>query len=178
MKELYLALALIGLFTLFFAFTSHYIKERLFLSEALVATIFGILIGPIGLQVFKWDGPKSQETLFYFSRLILAFQIMVSGMNLPKAYLKNKYRSLLFLLIPVTLFGWIFSSLATYLLLGDIFSIVKCKFNRKEACFVIGACISPTDPILSNSVLKGRFADQHIPMRIRYLISAERLLHV
>lgn len=132
MKELYLALALIGLFTLFFAFTSHYIKERLFLSEALVATIFGIIIGPFGLEIFRWDGAKSQEILFYFSRLILAFQIMVSGMNLPKAYLKNKYRSILFLLIPVTLFEWIFSSLATYLLLGDVFSIVKCYLNERE----------------------------------------------
>lgn len=30
---------------------------------------------------------------------------------------------------------------------------------------------------MANSILKGRFADQHIPMRIRFLVSAERYLN-
>ncbi|KAF9580287.1 hypothetical protein BGW38_003129 [Lunasporangiospora selenospora] len=38
---------------------------------------------------------------------------------------------------------------------------------------VIGACVTPTDPVLSNSVVKGRFAEKHVPPRIRYLLSAE-----
>lgn len=38
---------------------------------------------------------------------------------------------------------------------------------------VIAACVTPTDPVLSNSVVKGRFAEKHVPPRIRYLLSAE-----
>lgn len=38
---------------------------------------------------------------------------------------------------------------------------------------LIGACIAPTDPVLSNSVVKGRFAEKHVPPRIRYILSAE-----
>ncbi|KAF9105974.1 hypothetical protein BGX29_010846 [Mortierella sp. GBA35] len=37
----------------------------------------------------------------------------------------------------------------------------------------IAACVTPTDPVLSNSVVKGRFAEKHVPPRIRYLLSAE-----
>ncbi|KAF9896826.1 hypothetical protein BX616_006683, partial [Lobosporangium transversale] len=35
------------------------------------------------------------------------------------------------------------------------------------------ACVTPTDPVLSNSVVKGRFAEKYVPPRIRHLLSAE-----
>ncbi|PGH01471.1 hypothetical protein AJ79_07909 [Helicocarpus griseus UAMH5409] len=38
---------------------------------------------------------------------------------------------------------------------------------------VIGACIAPTDPVLSNTIVKGRWADQHVPGPIVLLISSE-----
>lgn len=37
----------------------------------------------------------------------------------------------------------------------------------------MGACISPTDPVLANSVIKGRFADKEIPLETGQLIAAE-----
>ncbi|KAG0766417.1 hypothetical protein G6F24_003632 [Rhizopus arrhizus] len=38
---------------------------------------------------------------------------------------------------------------------------------------VIAACVCPTDPILANSVVKGRFAEKHVPAHIRNALSAE-----
>lgn len=38
---------------------------------------------------------------------------------------------------------------------------------------VIAACITPTDPVLSNTIVKGRWADQHVPPRIAQIIVAE-----
>lgn len=37
----------------------------------------------------------------------------------------------------------------------------------------MAACVTPTDPVLSNSVVKGRFAEKYVPPRIRHLLSAE-----
>ena len=37
----------------------------------------------------------------------------------------------------------------------------------------VGACITPTDPILSNSIVKGKFADKNIPKELQDLIIAE-----
>ena len=38
----------------------------------------------------------------------------------------------------------------------------------------LAACITPTDPILASSIVKGRFAEEHIPEHVRDLLSAER----
>lgn len=38
---------------------------------------------------------------------------------------------------------------------------------------VIASCATPTDPVLSNAIVKGSFADQHVSPRLRNLISAE-----
>jgi sodium/hydrogen antiporter len=37
----------------------------------------------------------------------------------------------------------------------------------------IGACITPTDPVLSNSIVKGKFADRNIPKDLQKIIIAE-----
>jgi NhaP-type Na+/H+ or K+/H+ antiporter len=38
---------------------------------------------------------------------------------------------------------------------------------------LVGAILSPTDPILANSIVKGRFAESHVPLYLRTLLSAE-----
>jgi len=37
----------------------------------------------------------------------------------------------------------------------------------------VGACVTPTDPILSNSIVKGKFADKNIPRELQKIIVAE-----
>lgn len=38
---------------------------------------------------------------------------------------------------------------------------------------LVGAMLSPTDPVLASSILKGRFAESHVPLQLRTLLSAE-----
>ena len=37
----------------------------------------------------------------------------------------------------------------------------------------VGACVTPTDPVLSNSIVKGKFADKNIPKELQRVIIAE-----
>jgi len=37
----------------------------------------------------------------------------------------------------------------------------------------VAACITPTDPILANNIVKGKFADEHIPPNLQKIIIAE-----
>jgi NhaP-type Na+/H+ or K+/H+ antiporter len=37
----------------------------------------------------------------------------------------------------------------------------------------IGACVTPTDPVLSNSIVKGKFADKNVPKDLQRIIIAE-----
>lgn len=38
----------------------------------------------------------------------------------------------------------------------------------------IGACVTPTDPVLSNVIVNGRFADHNVPKELQKIIIAER----
>lgn len=37
----------------------------------------------------------------------------------------------------------------------------------------VGACVTPTDPVLANNIVKGKFADKNIPVELQRIISAE-----
>ncbi|KAI8063723.1 Cation/H+ exchanger, partial [Gilbertella persicaria] len=127
-----------------------FLKERLFLSEALVAVIVGIIAGPLvtnGFNPYSWE--YHDEITKQLTRCIIAIQVMAVGIELPKHYLKKEWLTMAMLLIPVMMFMWLISAL------------------------VISACICPTDPILANSVVKGRFAEKHVPTHIRNALSAE-----
>ncbi|KAJ1949827.1 Na+/H+ antiporter, partial [Dispira parvispora] len=39
--------------------------------------------------------------------------------------------------------------------------------------FLIASCVAPTDPILANSVIKGRFAEKRVPRNVRNILAAE-----
>jgi NhaP-type Na+/H+ or K+/H+ antiporter len=38
---------------------------------------------------------------------------------------------------------------------------------------LVGAILSPTDPVIASSIVKGKFAELHVPIHIRTLLSAE-----
>ncbi|KAI6825496.1 hypothetical protein KC342_g11020 [Hortaea werneckii] len=60
--------------------------------------------------------------------------------------------------------AWIISSLLIWALSQGV--------TFMEA-LIVGACISPTDPVLANTVIKGRFADEQVPTDMAQLIAAE-----
>ncbi|KAG0292641.1 hypothetical protein BGZ98_002507 [Dissophora globulifera] len=68
------------------------------------------------------------------------------------------------MIVPLMVMMWMTSALLIWGLIPNL--------DFVEA-MVIAACVTPTDPVLSNSVVKGRFAEKHVPPRIRYLLSAE-----
>lgn len=61
---------------------------------------------------------------------------------------------------------WLISTLIIY-------SVLKGSITFLEAV-ALAACVTPTDPVLASSIIKGRFAEEHIPERVRNLLSAER----
>jgi NhaP-type Na+/H+ or K+/H+ antiporter len=154
-----------GGFMTLFAFSSSFIKERLFLSEALVGALFGIVMGPTAANVLNQSlfGGNIDTFMLEFCRLIVGIQCFAAGVQSPGDYVKREWKSLATLLGPVMLVKWAISSV-----------IVKytLMFEWKESMIIAG-CVTPTDPVLANSLINGAFAEQHIPERLRLLISAE-----
>ncbi|CAB4425698.1 unnamed protein product [Rhizophagus irregularis] len=156
---------ILGGFIVIFGLVSYFVKQRLYLSEALICLFVGVILGPYVLQVinpYKWG--NTDFITREFTRIVIAIQVMAAGVALPKAYLWRELRSLAILLVPVMIWMWLVSALSIWLLIP--------KISFLEA-LMIASCVTPTDPVLANCVVSGRFAEKHVPNHVRHIISAE-----
>ncbi|KAI7233001.1 Na+/H+ antiporter [Hortaea werneckii] len=162
----HLVYVILGGFTSLFMLCSSVIKERLYIGEATVATLCGIIFGPHAANLIDpqtW-GNTDQITL-EFSRIVLVVQCFAVGVELPKSYMERHWRSVVFLLIPVMTFGWLITSLF-------IWAMFNPSLNWLDS-LVVAACVTATDPVLASSVVgKGKFA-KRVPKHLRDLLSAE-----
>jgi len=161
----HLAYLIIGGFTSLFMLVSLFVKEKMYIGEATVATIVGIIFGPHAANLFdpgSW-GNTDQITL-ECSRVVLVVQCFAVGVELPKAYMERHWRSVVFLLVPVMTFGWLVTSLVIWWMIKPL------SWLESLAC---AACVTATDPVLASSVVgKGKFA-KRVPKHLRDLLSAE-----
>ncbi|MCJ1298960.1 hypothetical protein MMC08_001751 [Hypocenomyce scalaris] len=161
----HLAYIILGGFTSLFMLCSLFVKEKLYIGEATVATICGIIFGPHAANLFDPEtwGNVDQITL-ECSRIVLVVQCFAVGVELPKAYMERHWRSVVFLLIPVMTFGWLVTSLFIWWMIEPL------TWLESLCC---AACVTATDPVLASSVVgKGKFA-KRVPKHLRDLLSAE-----
>lgn len=184
----------LGVFTTVIALPSFLVKERLFISEArkspfdvfllcrypgiesaadresptVIALLVGVAVsyGANFVRPLEYTGTEAAlETVnINFSRLVLCVQVFITGWQLPAQYVRQRWRSIALLVGPGMGLSWIISSLLIWAL--------STNASFLEA-LIVGACICPTDPVLANSVIKGRFADKEIPPDMAKLIAAE-----
>jgi sodium/hydrogen antiporter len=162
--------AVMGGFILLFGLVSYLVKERFYLSEALISLLAGVVFSP---HATNWIRPLdyalgSEDNLdyimLYFTRLVLGVQLVIAGIQLPHRYLWTEWKSLSLLLGPGMCAMWMCASLLVWAMVPNI-SILQA--------LATGACVTPTDPVLSNSIVKGRFADKNIPRPLQRIIIAE-----
>jgi sodium/hydrogen antiporter len=162
--------ATIGGFITLFGLVSYLLKEKFYLSEALISTFAGLVFSPHATNFIKPlqyanDNEHDLETItLYFSRLVLGVQLVLAGVQLPSKYLKTEWKSLAWLLGPGMCAMWISTSMMVWALVPNIGILFA---------LAIGSCVTPTDPVLSNSIVKGKFADKNIPGPLQRIIIAE-----
>ncbi len=161
----HLVYILLGGFTSLFMLCSSVIKERMYIGEATVATIVGLIFGPHAANLINplsWGGVDILT--IEFSRIVLVVQCFAIGVELPKFYMEKHWKSVFLLLVPVMTFGWLITSLFIWWLIEPL--------NWLES-LVVAACVTATDPVLASSVVgKGKFA-KRVPKHLRDLLSAE-----
>ncbi|KIW60153.1 sodium/hydrogen antiporter [Exophiala xenobiotica] len=161
----HLVYIILGGFTSIFMLCSLFIKEKLYIGEATVATICGVIFGPHAANLINpltW-GNTDQVTL-EFSRIVLVVQCFAVGVELPKAYMERHWKSVVFLLVPVMTFGWLVTSLFIWWMIPNLSWLES---------LAIAACVTATDPVLASSVVgKGKFA-KRVPKHLRDILSAE-----
>ena len=161
----HLVYIILGGFTSLFMLCSSIIKERLYIGEATVATLCGIIFGPVAANLInplEWG--NTDIVTIEFSRLVLVVQCFAVGVELPKFYMERHWKSVVYLLLPVMTFGWLVTSLFIWWMVPPLSWLDS---------LVVAACVTPTDPVLASSVVgKGKFA-KRVPRHLRDLLSAE-----
>ena len=135
-----------------------------------ISLIAGLVFSPHGTNWIRPDdyafnSPQNLDTItLYFTRLVLGVQLVLAGVQLPSKYMKTEWKSLSLLLGPCMTIMWLVSCLLVFAMVPHI------SFLQALA---VGACVTPTDPVLSNSIVKGKFADANIPKELQKIIVAE-----
>jgi len=157
----YLALSF---FLILYALFSEFIRNRLHLSEPPLATLTGIAFGPLSVDILgpiKWTFQDNitQE----MARVVTCVQVFAVGLDLPSKYIKKHWRGIALLLGPNMIYGWVASAAILKLVIGLQWS----------TAFIIAATLTPTDPVLSASVLGEAKFSMRVPKRLRHILSAE-----
>lgn len=135
----------------------------------MLSLLAGVLFGPAA----KWIRPQEYALYdeanlevinLYFCRLVLGVQLVIAGVQLPPKYLKKEWKSLFYLIGPGMVVMWLVTSMLIWAMVPNLTFLYA---------LAVGACVTPTDPILSNSIVKGKFADKHIPKPLQRIVIAE-----
>lgn len=149
---------ILSAFLIAYALFSQFIRNSLHLSEPPLAVLVGIITGPLGLDLITPHAWKLDDNILQeVTRIIVGIQCLAVGIELPKLYFHGHWKSVAMMLGPVMSFSWAITSLFAFLIFQTAI----------PTAMIIGACLSPTDPVLAASVLaKSRFSDR-VPKRIK-----------
>lgn len=164
MQELYIGIVAIGGMVLVLGLCSDFLK-RTVLSAPMLALLFGIAMGPAGLGLLhpaEWGLP-SDKLLEEAARLTLAIGLMGIALRLPRTFVMRRWRDLSVLLVLVMPLMCLSVALLAYLLLGV----------SPLVALLIGAIVTPTDPIVATSIVTGKLAEANVPATVRHTLSAE-----
>lgn len=140
------------------------LKERTPVSEPLIALLAGVLIGPAALGLLDLSGLGNQTLILQEAALVtLGIALVGVALRLPVGYASSNWRLLVVLLGIVMPLMWIASGLLVYLFLGLPFWV----------SVLIGAIVTPTDPVVASSIVSGGVAERNLPAKLRHAISAE-----
>ncbi|RGP61381.1 hypothetical protein FLONG3_10537 [Fusarium longipes] len=170
LSELNIVLGVLGSFIVLYGIISVKIKQAWYLGEALPALAFGVALGPIAAKFIdseKWGhatpGQTSAITLG-LTRVMIGVQLVIAGYQLPAKYCITRWKEVALCLIPVMTIMWLCTATCIMVTIPEITFL---------AALVIASCVTCIDPILSQDIAKGPFADKYLARPLREIISAE-----
>ena len=138
--------------------------ENNFLTEPLIAMVFGILLGPQVLDLVETGSPSHQhEVLKIACEFTIAMGLMATALRIPRKFYPKHFLTQSNLIFFGMLLMWLCSSGIFYLSLGT---------NWTES-LLIGAIITPTDPVVAATIITGQKAEKYLPSAVRNSLSFE-----
>jgi NhaP-type Na+/H+ or K+/H+ antiporter len=158
-------LAVVGAVILVLGLVSGHIKSRYWVSEPLVCLVVGMLCGPLVLGLLDIDMQREGSIwlVHQLARVTLAISIMGVALRLPAGYVLRHWKEVAVVLGIVMPAMWISTTAISLLLLPLSFLVAA----------LLAAVVTPTDPVLADSIVTGSVAEKSVPSRVRNLITAE-----
>jgi sodium/hydrogen antiporter len=164
LNALYVSLAAVGGLLLLLGMLGGLLKERTPVSEPLIALLAGVLIGPAALGLLDLADLGDQTPILEQAALVtLGVALVGVALRLPAGYSGRNWRLLFVLLGIVMPLMWLAGGLLAYLILGVPFWVAA----------LIGAIVTPTDPVVASSIVAGGVAERNLPAPLRHAISSE-----
>lgn len=162
--ETNLTLALFGGVVLLLSlFSSAF--QRMSLPGPVLALVSGVLIGPFALDLLRIEDLAQDPRMLLEegARLTLAVGLAGVALRLPHGYWR---RNLRWVLVIIGLGMPLMLVVAT----GVLTVAAGAPFLL---ALLVGAIITPTDPVVSTPIVTGSLAEERIPERVRHNISSE-----
>lgn len=143
-----------------------FLKHRFDFSEVIIATIFGLIVGPHGIRWFvpaNWTSDEHHLTL-ELARIVMNIQVFAASSELPPKYVWHSAQGLAILLLPIMTIGYLLNSVFVWGLMPHL---------RWLESLIIAGCVTATDPVLASAVLSGPGFAQRLPKRLVHILSAE-----
>lgn len=155
--------ALLGGTTLLFGLGSEWLSRSPF-PPSVLAVLVGIVVGPELLNLINLEQTGERATIMEAAaRLTLGIGLVGVALRIPGSFPRRNWREMLLLVSLSMAMMWIISTALITLILGLPFWIAA----------LIGAIVTPTDPVAASTIVTGELAEQNIPEHTRHAISFE-----
>lgn len=162
--DINLVLALFaGAILLISAFST--LLQRISLPGPVLALAFGALIGPFALDLVRIEdfGLPPGTLLEQAARITLAVGLAGVALRLPHGYWRRDAR---WIALIIGLGMALMLAVAT----GVLWAALGVPFLL---ALLLGAVLTPTDPVVTTPIVTGSLAEEKIPERVRHNLSAE-----
>ncbi len=141
------------------------VLQRASLPGPLLCLVFGVLIGPNALSLLRIEdfGMPTGTLLEQAARITLALGLAGVALRLPHGYWRRNARWIAVIIGLGMILMLIIATGVLWWGLGAPFLVA----------LLIGAIITPTDPVVTTPIVTGSLAEQKVPERVRHNLSAE-----
>lgn len=159
-------LILVAMATVFgLALVAEALSNRFVASAPMLALTAGLLAGPSVLGLVRLEELTGDVMVLLeeLARVTLAVAIMAATLRVGWDWVRNHLRDLLVILLAGLPMMWGLSVAALLATLPVGFAVA----------LMLGAVLTPTDPVLAQAVVTSSEAERKVPGALRHLISAE-----
>jgi sodium/hydrogen antiporter len=137
--------------------------ERWSISPSLLGLLTGVLLGPQLIDALNVPTGDQIHVMHVASRLLLAVALMGIALRYPVDQMRTRVREVALLILVVL------PVMASVVAVGAAWTL----HLPLGVAIVLGAALSPTDPVLASGIVTGEPAEQDIPERDRQILSLE-----